>query len=90
MKEFFTRFLRESVGADRSDEKLDSILKNQEEIKERLAASEARATEIARVLATLAIVQSSLVRELNAIVESTEKKKKPPPIVRKTGTDFTN
>ena len=90
MKIFFTRLLREMMHADEIDSKLDDIIKKQEEISERMTNIEVRLLETTRALATLALIQSNLLREIGEITENAAKAKNRASVARKPGTDFTN
>lgn len=90
VKEIIKTFLADVMGSDTINLRLDENLKSQEKLAARMGDLENRIVENTRALATLAIVQASLVREMSEYIESKEKPKYKKAQHRNTGPDFTN
>ena len=83
-------FLRETIGTKGIITKIDESETHRVKDNERLASIESRLVENTRALATLALVQASLVKELDALLEKGSSSSKMKGLSRKIDPDFTN
>lgn len=89
---FASAFVRRALGLDDLFEKISSLQRTNEEIVSRIDSIEKRMVESTRAVATLALVQANLIKEIGDIAERYSEKESHPQKshVRKSGTDFTN
>jgi hypothetical protein len=83
-------FLRKTLGVDNIIEKLDAADSRRLKDEERWAMIEHRLVENTRALATLALVQANLIKELDALLEKSGTSSKMKGVSRKIDPDFTN
>ena len=90
LKEAIKDYIARFIGINNLTNRVTESLETQEKILARISEIDNRLTENTRALATLAIVQASLVREISEYIESKEKPKYKKAQPRNTGSDFTN
>lgn len=90
LKSRISIFLRDLLGIKDLTGQVQEMQKQQQESIERIEFLDKKINEMARALATLALVQASLVREIGDVLEKDSKPKTKSSVVRKPGTDFTN
>jgi len=89
-KSLIKDYLVENIGINQVIDRLEAINKNQQFVIEKISTIETRLNDLARAVATLALVQASLVKEISDIAERETGSKSKPASARKTGNDFTN
>ena len=78
------------LGIDDIHSRQDEILKNQKDLEDRITFLETKVVEISRAVATVALIQANVVREMGDIVTEKEKKRTKATYLRKSTDDFTN
>jgi hypothetical protein len=86
------RIINNLLGLDDMARKIEELNSSNKEASQRLDAIEKRMVESTRAVATLALVQANLIKELGEIANNIEEKESSASksYVRKTSTDFTN
>ena len=94
MKMIFKKIIRdydvEAIGIAYVADQIEKINKTQNAIFEKISSIETKLSDLTRAVATLALVQASLVREISDVDERESRSKSKPAPARKTGNDFTN
>jgi len=86
------RIINNLLGLDDMARKIEELNSSNKEASQRLDAIEKRMVESTRAVATLALVQANLIKELGEIANNVVEKESSASksYVRKTSTDFTN
>jgi hypothetical protein len=86
------RIVKNLLDLDDMTRKLEELNSSNKEASQKLDAIEKRMIESTRAVATLALVQANLIKELGDIANNIEEKESSASksYVRKTSTDFTN
>lgn len=90
MRASIKSFLKDLLGYNEINQMMEAADRRQIKEQERIAMIEQRLVENTRALATLALVQANLVKELDAILNSLSGTTKAKTYNRKIDPDFTN
>lgn len=90
MRASIKSFLKDLLGYNEINQMMEAADRRQIKEQERIATLEQRLVENTRALATLAIVQANLVKDLDTLIEGMSGTSKVKSFSRKIDPDFTN